>query len=381
MHLLRRMVIALVGGVQALVASTHHQRRHAQDGAPVGAGRRRQRPPAAVDLVEMVDDGGAVDQGLAIVEDQGRNAAQRIGGPHFDAVAEAGKVALLVGQAVGLERDGDPSRVGRAVHSDQKHRHSSRSSTPEIVTCRYRIAVVDHGWSIWRHSLPCRGHWRHSKEADVHRTGPIRGAAFRRPRRAAAPPAAVRCRGRGAPHLRPPLCRLRAPGAGVRDGRHPHAPRRAADRLVLLGARLAGAQRRLSRGRAGTVRRRRQRRSRRAGCEARDVDTIVTVSSTGIATPSLEARVADRMGFRADVERVPVFGLGCAGGVSGLSIASRLAQSRPGDRAAGGRRALHPGLSARQAEQGQHRRHGACSAMAPQPAYCAPARQASPPSR
>src|SRR3954447_26048359 len=61
-----------------------------------------------------------------------------------------------------------------------------------------------------------------------------------------------------------------------------------------------------------------------------DVDTVVTVSSTGIATPSLEARVARRMGFRSDVMRVPVFGLGCAGGVSGLSIASRLAQARPG---------------------------------------------------
>jgi alkylresorcinol/alkylpyrone synthase len=36
------------------------------------------------------------------------------------------------------------------------------------------------------------------------------------------------------------------------------------------------------------------------------------------------------MGFRSDVARVPVFGLGCAGGVSGLSIAARLAQSRPG---------------------------------------------------
>jgi alkylresorcinol/alkylpyrone synthase len=61
-----------------------------------------------------------------------------------------------------------------------------------------------------------------------------------------------------------------------------------------------------------------------------DIDTVVTVSSTGIATPSLEARVARRMGFRSDVTRVPVFGLGCAGGASGLSIASRLAQSRPG---------------------------------------------------
>jgi alkylresorcinol/alkylpyrone synthase len=37
-----------------------------------------------------------------------------------------------------------------------------------------------------------------------------------------------------------------------------------------------------------------------------------------------------QMGFRADVERVPVFGLGCGGGVSGFSIASRLAASRPG---------------------------------------------------
>lgn len=67
-----------------------------------------------------------------------------------------------------------------------------------------------------------------------------------------------------------------------------------------------------------------------AGIGAAEVDTIVTVSSTGIATPSLEARVADRIGFRTNIERVPLFGLGCAGGVSGFSIASRLAQSRPG---------------------------------------------------
>jgi alkylresorcinol/alkylpyrone synthase len=67
-----------------------------------------------------------------------------------------------------------------------------------------------------------------------------------------------------------------------------------------------------------------------AGIGAADVDTVVTISSTGIATPSLEARAGQRMGFRADVERVPVFGLGCAGGVSGFSIASRLAHSKPG---------------------------------------------------
>ena len=68
----------------------------------------------------------------------------------------------------------------------------------------------------------------------------------------------------------------------------------------------------------------------RAGLDAADVDTIVTVSSTGIATPSLEARAMGRLGFREDVMRVPVFGLGCAGGVTGLSVAGRLAQARPG---------------------------------------------------
>lgn len=68
----------------------------------------------------------------------------------------------------------------------------------------------------------------------------------------------------------------------------------------------------------------------RADLSAGDIDTIVTICSTGIATPTLEARVARQMGFRGEVSRVPVFGLGCAGGVSGLSIAARLAQSRPG---------------------------------------------------
>lgn len=67
-----------------------------------------------------------------------------------------------------------------------------------------------------------------------------------------------------------------------------------------------------------------------AGLAAGQVDTVVTVTSTGIATPSLEAQASAEIGFRTDVERVPVFGLGCAGGVSGFSIAARLAASRPG---------------------------------------------------
>ena len=66
-----------------------------------------------------------------------------------------------------------------------------------------------------------------------------------------------------------------------------------------------------------------------AGLTGPEVDMIVTVSSTGIATPSLEARAMGRMNFRPDAVRVPVFGLGCAGGASGLALASRLAASSP----------------------------------------------------
>ena len=68
----------------------------------------------------------------------------------------------------------------------------------------------------------------------------------------------------------------------------------------------------------------------RAGLMPDQIDGIVTVSTTGIATPSLEARALSKVGFRSDVRRVPVFGLGCAGGVNGLSIASRMATADPG---------------------------------------------------
>lgn len=66
-----------------------------------------------------------------------------------------------------------------------------------------------------------------------------------------------------------------------------------------------------------------------AGWNGSDVDTVVTVSSTGIATPTLEAQAFSEMGFRTDIMRVPLFGLGCAGGVSGLSVAQSLASAKP----------------------------------------------------
>ena len=67
-----------------------------------------------------------------------------------------------------------------------------------------------------------------------------------------------------------------------------------------------------------------------ADLDARDIDTVITVSSTGVATPGIEARMLPQLGFRTDVRRIPVFGLGCAGGVSGVALASRIASSEPG---------------------------------------------------
>lgn len=70
----------------------------------------------------------------------------------------------------------------------------------------------------------------------------------------------------------------------------------------------------------------------RAGLKPSDIDGVVAVSSTGIATPSLEARNGPALGLRDDVRRVPLFGLGCAGGVNGLATAARLAAGEPGSR-------------------------------------------------
>ena len=68
----------------------------------------------------------------------------------------------------------------------------------------------------------------------------------------------------------------------------------------------------------------------RAGIEPAAVDAVIAVSTTGIATPSLDALLAERMGLRRDIERLPVFGLGCAGGVLGLSRAATMARADPG---------------------------------------------------
>lgn len=67
----------------------------------------------------------------------------------------------------------------------------------------------------------------------------------------------------------------------------------------------------------------------RAGRVPGDVDAIVSVSTTGIATPSLDALLSERMGLRSDVTRLPIFGMGCAGGTLGVARAATLARERP----------------------------------------------------
>jgi len=59
----------------------------------------------------------------------------------------------------------------------------------------------------------------------------------------------------------------------------------------------------------------------RAGLTPADVDHVVFVSSTGLATPSVDARLANVLSFRSDVRRTPIWGLGCAGGAAGLARA------------------------------------------------------------
>jgi alkylresorcinol/alkylpyrone synthase len=68
----------------------------------------------------------------------------------------------------------------------------------------------------------------------------------------------------------------------------------------------------------------------KAALAPEEIDGVVTASTTGIATPSLDARAASKLGLRTNVRRVPIFGLGCAGGVNGLAAAARCAAADPG---------------------------------------------------
>ncbi|HEY5337003.1 MAG TPA: type III polyketide synthase [Rhizomicrobium sp.] len=67
-----------------------------------------------------------------------------------------------------------------------------------------------------------------------------------------------------------------------------------------------------------------------ARLKVEDIDTIVVSSTTGVATPSLDALMVERLQMRRDIQRLPIFGLGCAGGVLGVARAAAMAKSQPG---------------------------------------------------
>ncbi|WP_199614318.1 type III polyketide synthase [Paenibacillus alkalitolerans] len=69
----------------------------------------------------------------------------------------------------------------------------------------------------------------------------------------------------------------------------------------------------------------------KAGAEPQDVGHVILVTTTGTATPSLDAHLFNRLGFNPHVKRSPLWGLGCAGGAAGLSRASEYVKAFPGD--------------------------------------------------
>lgn len=59
------------------------------------------------------------------------------------------------------------------------------------------------------------------------------------------------------------------------------------------------------------------------------IDNIIYVTSTGVMTPTLDARLFNELGFNGHIKRLPLWGLGCAGGAAGISRAMDIARAYP----------------------------------------------------
>ncbi len=67
----------------------------------------------------------------------------------------------------------------------------------------------------------------------------------------------------------------------------------------------------------------------RAGVAPDELSALIFVSVTGVASPSVDARLINRLDLSPNVRRVPVFGLGCVGGASGLALAADHVRAHP----------------------------------------------------
>ena len=68
---------------------------------------------------------------------------------------------------------------------------------------------------------------------------------------------------------------------------------------------------------------------RLSGLSVSDVDALIFVTVTGVATPSIDARLINRLGLPPRVKRLPIFGLGCVAGAAGLSRAADYVRAYP----------------------------------------------------
>ncbi len=60
-----------------------------------------------------------------------------------------------------------------------------------------------------------------------------------------------------------------------------------------------------------------------------EIDIIIVVTSSGFVTPTLDAKLIDLLGLSTDVKRIPIIGLGCAGGANSIARAGELSQLYP----------------------------------------------------
>ena len=68
----------------------------------------------------------------------------------------------------------------------------------------------------------------------------------------------------------------------------------------------------------------------KAGINKKEITDLIFITSTGISTPSIDALIINKMKLNPNINRYPVWGLGCAGGVSGIAKANMIAKADPG---------------------------------------------------